>query len=584
MIDYRLFIQDAISKGKPNNNFEKAKKDAEFQNIIYTGDGQEKVLFEYRKKEDKEQKDQRRRISITRTKHVCNQTENLINWLQMMDTPMVKVISEKNDKAVDDLTAYIYDNNLIDFAFNKVKHFGALLDANAFLKCAENKYGEIEFQVIPVENLYDIYQINDITKAVAFKFERKENERTYFDYELYFENGFYIYKEISGIIDETVERWDKYEVQYVKTNKMFVFPLGFINDGANKNLTSKKTILEPASELFKDLIWKGSDLDVSVATQGINKQFAYAPKCNYQNKYYDNENDLHVMQNCYSGYIYENNNPTGQLCPKCNGTGLQIHLSDQDIISFPLPDSGEENKLRLADLIHTVYINEAAFSFNERMVEKLEAKIMSTIFNHSQINKSEVQVQETATKSIIDLQGVYAMLNVIGKHVSDTFIWMVECIAELKGYQDISVIHGYTLTLKLETIEDLADKRKKLTESNAPIEIIRAIDLAMMQKRHLDDPKSIERYSIWEQYKPFPDKSETSIISFIANLPDDDKDKIMYMYWGNIKRNIEMSIGDAFYTLSHEQRQKLIDAEVQKKLDEKATTEINGNTTHAKPV
>lgn len=578
MIDYRKIIEDAIKRGRANSNLEKAVKDAEFQKIIYTGEGQEKVLFNYRTKEDKNQKDQRKRISITRTKHVCNQAENLINWLQMMDTPMVKVLSEgNNQKAVDELTTFIYDNNLIDLAFNKVKHFGALLDANAYLKCAMNEYGDIQFQVLTIDNIYDIYQINDITKAICFKFVRDEKGQKLTDYELYTNEGYYIYKEVSGLIDDTKERWDKFEVEYHKSGKMFVFPLGFINDSTNKTLSTKKTILEPASELFKDLIWKGSDLDVSVATQGINKQFAYAPKCNYQNKVYDNNNDAYLMQSCFLGYIYENNVPTGSVCPKCAGTGLQIHISDQDIITFPLPEPGEENKLSLSDLIHTVYINEAAFSFNERAVEKLESKIMATIFNNSQINKAEIQVQETATKSIIDLQGVYALLNIVGKHVSDVFIWMVECIAEIKGYKDISVIHGYTLTLKLETIEDLALKRKTLTEANAPIEIIRAIDLAMMQKRHLDDPQSIERYSIWEQYKPFPDKSETAIISLISTLPDTNKYKVMYLFWGNIKRNIEMQIADKFYTLSHEQRQKLIDEEVNKIIDELKAESNNSN-------
>lgn len=211
----------------------------------------------------------------------------------MMDEPMVNVIVKDNEKAEQDLLKEIYDNNLKDFAFENVKHYGALIDANAFLKFSENKYGDVEFSIVTNDNLYDIYSVNGNIKVVIFKFEKTENGKKTIEYEAYTENEYIIYKSIDANTPENADIWEGMEVRTEKTDCMYVFPLGYINDPTNSEGKLKNTILEPASELFKDLILKSSDLDVSIATHGINKQFAYAPLCNYQNTVYDAENDTH---------------------------------------------------------------------------------------------------------------------------------------------------------------------------------------------------------------------------------------------------------------------------------------------------
>lgn len=552
------FIQKAINRKTYNPDLQKAFDDLEFQRAIYSGKGHDDIIFNYRKNESPEQKSQRKRIYIPRTKHIIKQIDNVLNQLNMMDSPTINIIS-KNEEARKFLLDYIYNYDLSDLAFNSVKNFGALIDANAFIKFGENAYGDYEFKVVSCKNLYDFYVVNGKLKCVIFKFTQKMGTEVKNIFEAYEDDKITIYSEFEeGSMED---KWGTYFVKTIKTKVNYVFPLGFISNIDATDSPIKLTLLEFASELFRSLIWQGSELDVIKGTHGIYKQFSFAPECNYRIRTGDG-NDSSISK-CVGGYLYVDNTMTDQKCPECLGSGLKIHTSSQDLITFPFPRPGENLELKLSDLTHTVYVDSNLFEALKTDIRELKSDIMSTVFNNSNVVKNEIdQVDETATKSIIDLQGVYATLNILGKHTSNCFIWMIECLCDAYNYTDVQVLHGYSLTLKLETIEDLAKRRKILIETNSPLELIRAIDLAMMQKRHLDDPGAVNRYTIWEQYKPFPDKSDNSILSFLSPLPDNNFYKIWYNFWGQIKRNIEKTEGDKFYTYNDDKRMELIKSEI----------------------
>lgn len=551
---FEQFLEEAIARNTPNVLLKKAVEDAIYQKKLYTGTGQDEILTTYRTKESDSQKLQRKRITITRTKHVVRQIENVLNQLDIMDKPAVSIITP-NEKNKEYLEEYIYNNNLSSYAFDMVKYYN-LIDANTYLCCRKNKYGDIEFKPITSENIYDVYSVNGVLKAVIFKFPRENQGQTVYDYEMYTGSEVIIYTAATsdynglGIIKTNVN----YYVETIQTSQMFAFPLGYTQD-TTVNIPTYVSILEAASELFKSLIWQGSELDVDIATHGILQKFAYAKKCNYQQRT-DNE-----MTSCAGGYLYKNNMPTGTKCHSCNGTGLQIHTSSQDIITYPMPDD-PTHFMRLSDLTHIVFSPAGTFDFKKQNIKELQDEIIRTVFNSSIITKDEIAA--TATEKVIDLQGIYATLNMLGKNVSDCFIWMVECISAINNFKDVEVIHGYTLNLKLESVETLALKRKQMLEANAPVEIIRGIDMAIIQKQHMDSPAYVNRLVVWEQYRPFTDKTDQVTMQILAGLPPTNKYKILYLFWGTIKRNIETEYGDDFFDYDDKRRQEIIDAEVEK--------------------
>jgi len=96
------------------------------------------------------------------------------------------------------------------------------------------------------------------------------------------------------------------------------------------------------------------------------------------------------------------------------------------------------------------------------------------------------------------------------------------------------------------------------------MEIIKSVDLAIMQKQHIDSPQAIERFSVWERYRPFSDKSENVVISIISGLAKTSRYRILYEYFGMIKSEVTSKYGNDFFTMSHTERLKVINEEVDK--------------------
>jgi hypothetical protein len=543
-------ILSRIKAKKENPILDKAKKDYQLQKKIYTGLDQEDIVTEYRKKESKNQKDQRNRITISRTKHVSRQIENILNQLDLLDKPSIDILHESNENIVDDIKTWIYNNNIDKLAFEFVK-FNNLVDSNACIIAGLNEFEELEFTVYNSSQLYDIYVLNDFIKYVVFKIERQTKEQKVDDYYIYFNNEFIKLVDELEYRGQSLEKWDRYYIETYDTKLNYSFRVGAIKDPTN-NLKTCLSLFEPASELFKSLMWQGSELDTTKATHGMIKQFMRATPCTNVNYTPEGPSE------CMGGKMYRGQTILGS-CNKCNGTGLAIHTSSQDIIMLPMPLAGEE-RTALSDLIHIEYVPDGFLNFLKEDIRELKDEIIRTVFNATNLTKSEIA--QTATEAIIDLQGIYATLNMLGKKVSDAFIWMVEVYCDIKGYEGVSVLHGYTLNLKLETIESLSDKRKKLTESGAPMEVIKAVDMAILQKQHIDNPIAIDKYAIWDKYKPFSEKSNDQVNTILAGLPDINYHKVLYNFFGIIKQRIINKVGSEFYVMTHERRISLIDEEV----------------------
>ena len=551
-MDYHKFIQDAIKRDKPNEGLKKAVEDAKFQRNLYTGKNLDDIITDYRTRESENQKKQRTRIAIGRSKNLIRQIENVFNYLSMLDNPNPDII-HKNEDVRKKLMSWVYNNNIVDYAFKTVKTYGGLIDANAYLVCGTNDEGELEFKVMKAANLYDIVHTNGLSSGVMFVTKRKVDNEEVSDYSLYHDQGIIIYKDRKGQPLSELEKYDRFYIEEIPTTMKLCFNLGFLNDELNE-MPTKLTTIEASSELFRALLQLGADADVVKATHGIIKQFSYTRKCNYRNRSLEN------FVECRNGTIYKDNEPTTSVCPNCHGTGLDIHTSSQDVITFPFPDD-PTNIPPLSNLTHVVPVPDGILEFNRQDIKDIRDEILHTTFNSSVITKDNIN--QTATGEMVDLQGVYATLSVLGKHVSECFIWMVECKCMFEGITEAGILHGYTLSLKLESVETLSAKRKTLIDANAPMEVIRALDLAIVQKQHYDSPAYINRFTIWEQYRPFADKSPQDIQAILAGLPQTNFYKILSNFWGMIKREIEAKHGDKFFDAGDDARKKMISTEVE---------------------
>jgi hypothetical protein len=527
-----------------NNNI----ADAKLYRSIYSGKDQADFITQYRVKESLTQKDQRKRITLTKTKHVAGQIDTCLDLLQTFDKA-AKIIEGGNDAIK--LKDYIYQNNIEKVCYEHVKYYN-LTDANAYLICGKNKYDDIVFTPVRSENVLFSYVVNDNLRYLVI--QRKTNSIT--SYTMYTNKSILIIEDIrtGSYKSELLKKigQNNYYVTSIATNKNYAFRLGY-KKSVETNFETCDSFLSPASELFKCLMWEGSELDVIKATHGMIQKFAYAQRCNH------NFVDNGIYKSCQNGMLTNCEKPT--TCNNCNGTGLKTHTSSQDIIFIEEPMDGT-NSIPLANQIHVEYIPDSILEYRKNELLEIEEKIFKTVFSSNYLTKSETAA--TATEKRIDQQGLYSALGKLGKQVSECFIWAAECIIDIMEWKDVEVFHGYSLDLKLDTLDTLIEKRTKAQLSGVPIEVINVLDYAILQKQNVDNPKVLEKMAAWEIFKPFSEKTSTEKSSIIAGLQNTDPMKVLWIYFGSIKQQIIGEIGDEFYKFDYEKQKATIDDKVNK--------------------
>ncbi len=531
-------LEQKIREHKPMSQAAFIQSEAEMNKGYYTGQGVwiDKLITEYRVLETEPQKKQRKRITIRRAKHVCNQIENILDQLQTLDNAAISV-KLPNDNQQKELNKLLYDLNVEQQAFNSVKHYN-IVDGNAFMIASVDAFGFPQFDIIEAKDIFDFYIKNERVFYLIVTLPEKK-------YRIYTENIVIDYQiGKNGVLLET---------QRFETGLCYAYHLGFMSD-SRTNFKTFKSILEPASDLLKSLTWDGSEYDVIKLCHGIIKQFAYAPRCTYQRQ------SEQGYEECNDGNLFINKQLQKTPCPSCKGSGMRIHTSSQDIIFLPEPTDPMQT-LSLDKLTHTVFIPDSLLESRKKDILDTEDKIIRTVFNSNNVTNDEVV--KTATEMTIDLKGVYSMLTKLGKKVSETFIWQVECIADMKEFKGLEVFHGYTMDLNLDSLENMFAQRERAIKAGVNVEVINNIDRAIMKKQHIDNPGYIGRAEVWETFRPFADKTPQERQSIVMSLHENDRERVLYLYWGRIKNDILFSV-ENFYDLEREKQREFIDMEVDK--------------------
>mgnify|MGYP001432824010 CR=1 FL=1 len=562
-MDFFEIIKKAVDKGTSHARYEELVKLSKFNKSLYTGKDQEEILLSYRTKESDNQKKQRIRITKTRTKHVCGKLENVLDQLHGIDKPQVSYIGG-NDNQKEVISEYVYENNLEQMAFESVK-YANITDSNSFMVCGVDDWENITFVAVGAENVFDYKIINKNLIYLITKHERKYQNQTVNDYRLYSKNLYILLEDArgSGIESETITLNNyTYKHQSTETKLNYAFRLGYKLD-ASTNFETCVPITDKASELFVQLIFDGSEMDTIKATHGVLRTWAIAPKCSHSQP---GENG---HETCIDGKLYCNNEASG-VCPACKGSGLKIHSSSQDIIYLPEPSTPDQF-LPLDKMVYTQSIPDSHMKMRKEDLKELEDTIIRTVFNAN--NTTQDEVQSTATEKLIDERGVYATLGNLANHVSECFIWMVECVMDIKGIEGVKVDHGYQLDLNIETLMTLIDQRTKAGASGAPTEVVDVYDYAILKKQHLGNPYFMDRFSIWEMFRPFSDKTDAEKQTILSLLPKYDRSRILYIFFATIKKEIIATVGDVFFEMEYKKQKEIINEKVDEIIKEMKESE-----------
>lgn len=605
--DQELFdiIVDTIKHSKRHKYYHDTVKHAKFCHQIMTGDDQKELLVKF-KRENEQQEEQRIKLTNSRTQYASGKIISVFDEVERSDN-VVEVIkydspSDTKEKQLEEihtlLDKFWGEMKAIQYTYEAVKRLN-FYDPNAFLIVNftpfEAKLQKTDF-VYPIEVYSEqainyeysngvllyllFYQEDEIddedergnpkkkvaknyylfAKDVSFELlELPDNKapELYAGYqymEIEMVNAPYTYESQPSQMPAKMQnvkkfQWKRYET---KSKRIPVMRVGYILDARTRNATCVSP-LHKAEKLLYDLIWTKSEYDLAKALHWFYQKFIYAPACTY-------EHEEHGY--CISGKLSKSD----QTCPNCDGTGMLVHTTVQDVIILRLPDNAQEI-VPLSNMVHYENIDISIGKHLQEDFKSIEADIFKAVFNSQAFDRSEIAV--TATEKTLDLRAVKNALLSFANQCSRIYKFIIEMTAIYTDNDDGLIIqHKHPRDFKLESIEDRIAMRKALLDSGAPYQIIRDNDLAIIELQNQDNPEILQVLQARERFRPFREKTESERMFILTGLKAEDYHRILWVHFEDIMTEIafeDKARGEKpWHTLAYPEQKAIIDEKVKK--------------------
>lgn len=586
-------------KKKYHPYYDETVKKAKFLKQIMTGDDQRELLIRYKDKEDDEQKDQRVKVTNSRTQYASGRVWSVFSEVQRSDNVVEVIKYEEDNEAAKSKLGEIHarlkrfhgHQSAIQYLYEALRRLN-FYDPNAFIVINFTDFdylkGKTEY-VYPVE-VYSHqavkYEYSNGILVYLFFYQDytytaiendKQVEKVAKKWYMYAEDLIFEFIEVpedkidrepqpgydvilipkehndKGQPNKDMKPVEYHWIQYDTASKQIpVFQAGYLKSAKHEGKIFESP-LAPAEKLFHDLIFTKSEYDLAKAMHWFYQKFIYAPPCEYKH---------HELGQCHSGYFED-----GTVCPNCDGTGMEIHRTVQDVIAVRMPHSFEEI-VPLTNMVHYENIDISIGEHLKQDFRDLEKDIFKAVFNSQAFDRSEIQV--TATEKNLDLRAVKNALVDFGDHISRVYTYTVKQTAIfLDNDEGLIVQHKHPRDFKFESIDELIVRRQNAINASAPYEVIRQIDLALMEMQHQDDPEAIEMMEAVERHKPFREKSEQERMFVLSQLAKTDFHRVLWTYFEDIMRDAaEASTQVPFYMLPFDRQRVLVEQAVEAKIEE----------------
>lgn len=600
---FEMFIQ-SIERGKPHEHYQRTVSLSNFYRQIMTGENQDDLIVSYKERETEEQKRQRIKITLSRTKHIANKVYNQFDEIRRVDNIIDNIKFEDAAKEEakrrlnDALSEFYKDEHLSQYLFERIRYL-TFYDPNAYLiieyREAVNEQGATVNRAYPIEvyseQVYDVnyflgnlqYLISKVPRTPKMRVGEKPKEKQVFRYVMYAQDTAIEALQVDPNEDTSMLMdYEPYVLQIGERKEEKIFyikqmdtqsgmnpaiSVGYIPD-AQTNGTTYVSPIDPAEHLFRKLINRNSELELHRALHGFYQKFVIADECDYKN--------ISTGEVCMSGTVGETD------CPKCKGSGFVTHKSVQDVMYILKPRSKEEH-IPLSEYVHYVQIPQYITDAIKTEVDDLERQIGEAIFSNEVFDKTEVAA--TATEARLNMRGLYNALSSYSDNWSRIY---KHCVWQTAFYLDVNqgliVEHKFPSDFRMETIDQLILQRQAAVTAGAPYHIIEKIDTAILQKQNQDDPDFVQMVRVREEHLPFKGKTEQERIMIINLLPPTDPQRVLWMYYDEIMREaMNRQEGDTpFHRLPFERRAAIISSLVITKteaiktlLEQQRASEVN---------
>lgn len=579
---------------------------AEYYKQLMTGECQDALIVSYKQRENDEQKKQRIAITNTRTQYVSNKVLSVFKRVPRSDN-VVDNFYYENDKGNDDKIKEISERQmkfhngetLKDYLTEAFEHY-IFYDPNAWLitellldpdkkkkpfvyplevpssQAINYEWHGGELQYLIVLQSADVYErkekgnqesgiIPEAKEVIArhMKGIVRKGDR----YLLYAADHAIEYIEIADLdkkIDDSLYAGSeivvlsvgnakkRYAARFFET-KSKVCPakqFGYIKDPETQRKTYVSPI-HPADKVYRDLINTKSEYDLAKALHGFLQKIQYATVCDYERDYEKNKD------RCLSGHMSLSN----ETCPACNGLGLKVHTTVQDVVYVKWPE-GKDEFVPLDRAVHYVELPEHIMKMWKQEVQDLERDVSFAIFNTNLFDRSEIAV--TATEKRLNTEAAYDVLFDYGCQYSAFVKFILEMIAIHTQNDEGFVVDHRISGFQLDTVIDLLAQRRLAVDAGSPYTIIQAIDMQILTKQAQDNPTNIEWIKVREKFRPFREKSKEEKMFILADLAADDPKKVLYVNFEDIMDQIEEEHGEKpFFAMKPDAQRKIVSQKVQ---------------------
>lgn len=588
-IDFLGLFQKIITKEHYHKYYKRTIEISKLASQIMDGDNYGELVVNLRKREDDTQKKQRIHLTHEITVPAGNIVER--EAAKMRRTQGVQKRNhweEPNDEAelllMENRETFYANQSLREYLFDKLE-FATFRDPNSFLifhsKPVMGQSGiEIDYlKVFPVimssENIRDYKYFNGNLQYLLVERARYEDQggsaKRLSEFNLYVPGAewhFIEYEKDLTSLSLTYPDYSTITIDIENSNKSrsFIYKehendtkeVPAIRLGAYlDNSTMQKiavTLMNPAMPILKQLINIGSLEDLVLYLHAIPRRKDFVGRCDYTDEH---ENA------CDSGYITLEGKQV--ICPSCGGSGKKVIASEQDRLEIPLPDNFTgEDLFDLAKLSYVEQLDDKILQYLDSRKKDLIKWIVSTVLGQSYSSMSDlVRTAATATEIQLNFQSIYDTFQPYAELYSQCYVLAERIILQYNNMDEgFSNSFMFPQDYQFETVTDLLNRRKLGKDAGASALVLEAIDADLVQRitRNENDTR---RVLVWSKWKPFKGLSDSMVAMQLSSLSLDDPDRILFIHFTAIQREIEHITNGLFYSLTYEKQKSLIDSEIE---------------------
>ena len=414
---------------------------------------------------------------------------------------------------------------------------------------------------IPSENAFNYKIVNNklewlverrVVTVKSTKADGKDSDG--FQYTLYTDGETYRYTRVDAFPSDVPQdrRLGKDRELYVldifnpKAGEVQAFRVGYKRDLT----TGGRTFVSPINGAlchYMSTIQTVSQYDLSKFLHVFPQKIQYVDDC---------PGPVSEPGTCRGGSLSD-----GSTCGVCNGTGLeQLHTSAQDAILLKKPRNPEDY-IDLEKLLVYKAPPIEVLQFQREEVERLEGKILTTIFNAD--NMVQTTVSKTATEFGITSENAFNTLFPFAKCYSRAWVKAVRLVATLTDNgAGLLLNHSFPNDYKLRTLGELLDTLKAANDASAPAIMRQRIALEIAEKELADDDLALLRYRTQVAFTPFQGKSDEQIQYILSNGFCRDEDRILWTHSDTIFDEFEYN-NPTFFGMTRKQQAPFVTAAVE---------------------